>query len=763
MRTGNCCVHHRLNDYLLFFFSALLLFGSTVFGQKGNLSGIITDSLTSKPVAGASIELNYTFETSTDQNGEYILKNIPKGKYQLTVAAGGYRTIQKDNFFISGSAQRSNFALTERVMEIPGVTIKPRYFQRDINEFTGSIRFNSEEIKRISGNLDDVSRTAAILPGVAQIDNSRNDLIVRGGSPAENLFTVDGIVLPTINHFGNQGFSGGVMSFINMDYIGSTSFSTGCFSAAFGDKISSVMQVNLREGRDDKIGAKAVISATQFALNAEGPVTDKSTFILSARRSYLDLVFRASGFSFAPEYYDFLAKTNTKLNSFSQLSFLFIGVIDRVKFFNPGGDMRDENPRAMGSNQNNIISAVSYKNIFSKGYFSLSLSSNFFGYETVPNRLLENKSSESEHTLKSDFVLNLSPDDELDLGSMMRLIRFNANVKLTNYSTTFEERLSTTEIDARKKYMKAGLYAQYNRRFGNAFKLGAGLRADFSAASAENGTLSPRIFGQFFLSSSTNLNFGMGIYRQSPNYLWSSLNAANEKLKSFSSNQLAIGLEHVLSEDTKVTVEGFFKKYRNYPASIERPYLIMANAGAGFAGTDDNFTSFGLDTLVNAGKGSVRGIEIAIQKRFSGSPFWGNLNVTLSQAVFEGVDGVKRPGSYDQNWIIHLAMGYVLNDKWEIDLKFRYASGIPYTPFDMNGRQDPARFNSARLEAQHGLDVRLDRKWIFNNWKLRTYLDIQNIYNHKVRTIMRWERKEGRIAEDPVLGIVPSIGISVEL
>ncbi|HEX2867500.1 MAG TPA: TonB-dependent receptor [Ignavibacteriales bacterium] len=763
MKTKSYHVQKSIPLFLLFCLVILFNSNFTYAQKRGSLSGLILDSLTLKPVSGATVELNETYSAYSGESGQYALLNIPKGKYTVTVSAAGYGTFIRENFIVTNSDQSLDIKLTEKVNLVPGVTIRPKHFQKDMNEFVGSVKFNHEEVKRISGNFDDIVRSLAVLPGVAQIDNYRNDLIVRGGSPAENLYTVDGIVLPNINHFGNQGFSGGVMSFINMDFVSSTSFSSGGFPAQFGDKISSVTQINLRDGRNDKIGGKAVISATQFALNLEGPLSSKSTFILSARRSYLDLVFRASGFSFAPEYYDLFAKTNTKLNNFTQVSFLLFGVMDRVKFFDMGGNLRDENPRAMGSNQNNYVAAATLRSIFNKGYFNLSFSSNHFGYETVPNNIFDYNSVEEENAFKGDFVLNFSPDDELDFGTTAKLVNFKANVKLSSFFTPYEETLTTKGFFVEKEYFKGGIYAQYSHRFWKAVKMGLGLRGDFYDSGREDNTISPRFFTQVALLKSTNLNFSLGVYRQTPNDLWNSLNPANEKLRSIRSDQLTAGIDHRLSDEVRISVEGFYKVYRDYPASLQRPYLIMSNTGAGFTGVDDNFSSFGLDTLVNAGKGWVKGIEFSIQKKFSESPFWGALNLTYSKATFEGVDQVERAGSYDQNWIMHLAVGYVFDEKWEIDFKFRYASGIPYTPFDNNGKQLPSLFNSARLEEQHSLDMRLDRRWNFGSWKLRTYLDVQNLYNHKVRTMIRWERSENRIANDPILGIVPSIGISLEI
>jgi hypothetical protein len=762
VKTSRYCVQNCFPFLLSLLFS---LAGSLSFAQEAgaDLSGLILDSLTLKPISGARVYLSRSYQDDSNERGEYAIMNLSKGKYRLIITATGYRTHREENFKISRSAQVHNFFLSERVGEIPGVTVRPGPFQKDMNEFIGSVRFNNEEVKRISGNLDDIIRSLAIFPGVAQIDNSRNDIIVRGGSPAENLYTVDGIIFPNINHFGNQGFSGGVMSFVNMDYVSSTSFSSGGFPVSFGDKISSVTQINLREGKSEKLGAMAVLSATQFALSLEGPITGNSTFILSARRSYLDLIFKASGFSFAPEYYDIFAKTNTKISSSSQLSLLFFGVRDRIKFFNVTYDLRDENPRAMGSKQDNYIGAITFKNIFKNGYFNLSFASSNFGYETVPNWIFEYRSVDKENSFKGDFVLNFSPEDELDIGTLARLISYKSDVKMNNYSTPFNDELVTGVQQINKEYFKGGAYAQYSHRFWHKLKLGAGLRADFFDSGINDNSISPRLFGQIYLSASTNLNFSLGVFRQAPSEIWSSLNPANENLKSTRSNQLVAGLEHNQGEDMRISLEGFYKTYHSYPVSTQRPYLIMSNTGAGFAGVDDNFSAFGMDSLVNMGKGWVKGVEFSIQKRFSGSPLWGAFNVTYSHASFLALDNIERLGSYDQRWIIHLAMGYVIDELWEVDLKFHYATGIPYTPFDEKGRQDPSLYNSARLDDQHSLDVRIDRKWNLGLGSLRTYLDIQNLYNHRTRTMIRWEKSRNRIADDPILGIVPSIGICLEI
>jgi len=143
-------------------------------------------------------------------------------------------------------------------------------------------------------------------------------------------------------------------------------------------------------------------------------------------------------------------------------------------------------------------------------------------------------------------------------------------------------------------------------------------------------------------------------------------------------------------------------------------------------------------------------------------PCYGILSLTYSKSDFKALDGITRSSSYDQNWLLNLSGGYRFNMYWEISTKFRFASGRPYTPFDDNGVQSISNLNSRRLKSIHSLDVRVDRRWIFKNWTLITYIDIQNIYNRRNLSGIRWDPIKRTVDETSSIGILPSIGISAE-
>ena len=738
--------------------------------ETGSVSGKIVDIMSGQPLVGVTIVVaNTTLGSTTDLNGEYTINNIPVGNYQLKASAIGYETIIKPDVIVNSVRPVSiDFALKESVIQIQDVTVTSDYFQKDPHQITSVTSFSYEEIRRAPGGFEDVIRALSILPGVAQADAGRNDLIVRGGAPSENLYIVDGFMVPNINHFGSQGATGGPLSYINLDYVKETTFSTGGFSAMYGDKLSSVLTIDLRDGRSDRIGGKATISATQFGIDAEGPLSKNSNFILSARRSYLDLIFKAAGFGFVPEYYDLLTKYSYKFDNSNSLSYLFISAFDNVRYFNDTQDQRYDNSRTLGSDQIQYLTGLQFRHLFNNGFYDISLSRNFVDYKTsqrdsLLNFIFQNNSREAENVLNGDLVYKLSSNSEINIGAFAKLIYFNADLKLPNFISSFGDTLNVNKVINKTDFVKFGLYSQYSDLIYSRFRINFGIRLDYFNAITNKFNFSPRFSTSYLLNDLTSINFSTGIYYQNPSYIWLAGNEINKNLMSIRADHYIIGIENRLDKDLLLKIEGFYKNYKNYPASTLRKYLVLANTGAGFAGAEDNFSSFGLEPLVSQGKGDVGGIELSLQKKSSDSPYYGIFSITFSESYFTALDGIRRIGSYDQKWIINLSGGYIFNEKWELSSKFRYSSGKPYTPFNIDGTQNVFYYNLLRLDANHSLDIRLDRRWNFQNWMLITYIDIQNVYNHKNIGLVRWDSRTRQIEKEASIGILPSIGISIEL
>jgi hypothetical protein len=664
---------------------------------------------------------------------------------------------------MSGYTAEVIFELEEEAIELEDIVVKSDYFETSRLDLISTRGFNNEEIRRSPGGFEDVIRALSVFPGVAQADVGRNDLIVRGGAPSENLYLIDGYKVQNINHFGSQVAAGGPLSYINLDFVSSTTFSTGGFSVINGDKLSSTLAVDLRTGRKDRLGGKATISATQFGLNVEGPISNSSQFIFSVRRSYLDFIFKAADFSFVPEYWDIMGKADFEIDESNSLSLLVISAIDNINYFNDTEDQRYDNSRIIGSEQLQYLAGLKYRHLIDNGFVNLSLTRNYVDYDTqqrdsllIP--LFINKSTEIENTFNAELTYKLSSKADITLGGDAKLIDFEANILLPNYQTTFGDSLPTTALDTIETYYKGALYSNFNFVLFEKLVANLGVRGDYFNALDDKFYFSPRLSLSYLLTDITRINFSTGIYYQSPAYLWIIGDEINTRLKNMRVNQFIVGFDHYLDSDALIKVEGFYKDYSDYAVSLIRTYLTMANTGAGFG--DENYESFGLEPLTANGIGNAKGIEVSIQKKLSDTPYFGIASLTYSVADYTALDNVERIGSYDQTWIVSLSGGYKISTEWEASLKFRYLTGRPYTPYNSDGTQNVVDYNSLRFPANHSLDIRVDKLWFFSGWSLITYIDIQNIYNRKNITSVRWDERTQNPEFNEAIGILPTIGIS---
>lgn len=751
---------------LITFVIPVILFAES---SKGVIIGKVIDKITKEPIPGVNVVVIGTnIGAATDINGFFEINGLEVGTYQIRASAIGFNAIIRTDVMVNNVKQTELiFELTEAVIELQGITVRSEYFDMNPAELSSIINFGYEEIRRVPGGFEDVVRALSVLPGVAQANPGRNDLVVRGGAPSENLYLVDGFVVPNINHFGSQGATGGPLSYINLDFVREATFSTGGFPSLYGDKLSSVLKIDLREGRKDRIGGKGTISASQFGLNLEGPIFSNSNFLFSVRRSYLDFIFNAAGFNFVPEYYDVLTKFNYEIDSKTKITYLFIGALDNVKFNNNDSEDLYENSRILGSDQIQYLTGISFRKLISKGFYNISFSRNFVDYDTsqrdtLLNPIFLNRSQEAENEFKADLVYKLSSSSELNFGFSTKLIKFNADIKLPGFRTTFGELLSITSLNTSKSFYKSAFFVQYSDVLFNRLMISIGTRGDYFNGINNGFSVSPRFSVSYILSELANLSFSTGVYHQSPSYIWLVAFDSNKNLQPIRVDQFVLGYDRKLRDDIRIKLEGFYKDYKNYPTSKLRPYLILANTGAGFGGGDDNFSAFGFEPLVSEGKGFSRGVEFSMQKKASETPHYGILSITYSESFFTGLDGVKRTGSYDQKWIVNFSAGYKFNNMWEASVKFRFATGNPYTPFNSDGTQSVVNYNASRFEPLHSLDIRLDKRWEFENLFLITYIDIQNIYNRKASNFIRWDYRKGEVDKQSSIGILPSIGVSLE-
>ncbi|MFA6581436.1 MAG: TonB-dependent receptor, partial [Paludibacter sp.] len=301
-----------------------------VFAQMGIIKGRVFNQTTNQPLEFAAILIQgTTIGSTTDLDGNFIFTGIEPGFKRLVVKYVGYETTVSPEIQVQGNQTvYVDIPVPESSVQLGEVIVRQNLNVKRIESPISVLCIGVQEIEKSAGANRDVSKVVQALPGVGATDPNRNDLIVRGGGPSENVFYLDGIEIPVINHFATQGSSGGSVGIINPDFVREINFYTGAFPANRVNALSSVMEIRQKDGSKDRVHTKLSVGASDAALTIDGPIGKKSTFIVSARQSYLQFLFAAIGLPFLPTYNDFQFKYKIQIDPKNEISFIGIGAID---------------------------------------------------------------------------------------------------------------------------------------------------------------------------------------------------------------------------------------------------------------------------------------------------------------------------------------------------------------------------------------------------------------------------------------------------
>lgn len=762
----------RKNITLLLLIICLLPLFKTYSQNPGVITGEVMDKKTQSYLPDVIVKVrDIERSVKTNSEGKFEINDIPAGTYIVEFTNVAYKTYIEDNVVVTPGRVNQLMIELENI-STEEVTVESPRFQKPEGVTTSFNSLSFEELRRTPGGLEDIGRVIQTLPGAAIINDGRNDLIVRGGSPSENLFIVDGFLVNNINHFGSQGATGGPISIINLDFVNQVDFLTGGFSARYGDRLSSVEDIKLREGNSEKFYGKINLSGIGFGGNAEGPLpfNKNGSWLVSVRRSYLDIVFNAAGFSFVPEYTDFQGKFHIHIGDKNFINFNTLGALDKVRFNNSTEQNKQDNERILSNNQNSYSSGISWKSLLSSRSFSLvTLSRNFVNYSFSQRdnnfvNIFNDNSKEGDVQLKAEYFLKPSNNSYLSIGAGAQTIKLNYDI--TKAADTLDyidpntgSRIIVPPLSVLedKRTYKAFAYTEIINTFFERFKLTVGLRYDYFNLIQDKNYFSPRTSLAITLNPKISLNLAYGIFYQSPSYIWLAGSPANTGLSDIRCDHYIAGIEYIFGEGTRLTVEYYYKRYRYYPVSLIRPYLILANNG-GF----ENQNTFGLEPLVSQGTGISKGAEVFLQKTLT-NRLYGTFSFSYCDAKYRAYDGVERRSDYDNKFILNIGGGYKIGKTWEVSAKFRLSGGRPYTPINpYDGSIDYTQYNTLTLPAYHRLDVRVEKRWDFKAWSLTTYIDIENIYNRQNVYEYRWDKYTNQIVTDKNLGILPTVGVSAE-
>ncbi len=756
--------------------SVVLFYLFTAYGQlmaqnSGTIIGTVKDSKTREALVGVTIQAEgSTTGTTTDAEGKYSL-GLPVGSYNLKATFVGYAPLTKFNVVLtSGNAQQINFDLLEEAVQLEAATV---VLNRSVSVATAETpnsvqKLTTEEIKNNPGGNFDISRVIQVLPGVGgtagSVGGFRNDLIIRGGGPNENVYYLDGIEIPVINHFATQGSSGGPTGILNVSFIEDATLSSSSFNARYDNALSSVLQFKQRSGNPDQFQGNVRVSSTEVAGTVEGPISPKTTYLASVRRSYLQLLFKAIDLPIRPNYWDFQYKVTSKLNKETTLTAIGVGAIDEFTFAVPQESSPEKeyilrsNPSI---NQWNYTVGFSLQRLLENGFMNISASRNMFdnrldrfednrtGDESA--RVLRSQSQEIENKFRLD-VNKFLGKWEYSYGAVLQYVKYNNDFFNRQRRTIFDDNgnvvvpgnliVFNTAID----FFKYGAFFQSTRKLiDDRLTLSAGIRTDMNSFTDTGNnplkTLSPRASVSYQLNEKWRVNGSLGRYFKIPIYTvlgyrerppvfeadYQYVNRDNEYIRS---DHAVLGVEFVPRATTRVTVEVFNKQYANYPVSV-RDGISLANQGG-------EFGAIGNENVTSTGTGRSRGIEFFIQQKLSGN-FFGVLSYTFFNSEFTGANGVYKPSAWDTRHLVSTQLGYKFKRGWELGGKFLFQGGAPYTPFDLLASQrnyaligtgvlDNDRLNSQRLRAFNRFDFRIDKKWNAKRFSVDAFIDIQNLF-----------------------------------
>lgn len=752
-----------VNRYFLFI--GLILFTWRISAQEnGVIHGRVFDAKNNEPVPFANVVVwNTTIGTITDIDGNYSISGLKPGYIELRVSSVGFKPFVSEAILIT-NARPSNLEiqLEETSVEIEEVVVKASPFRKSLDSPVSLRRINIDEIEKNPGGNRDISKIIQSLPGVASTPAYRNDVIVRGGGASENRFYLDGVEIPNINHFATQGASGGPVGIINVDFIREVNFYSGAFPASKGNALSSILDFKQVEGNDERLKVKAALGASDLALTLDGPLSKRSNFIFSARRSYLQYLFNALGLPFLPTYNDFQFKTHTNIGKRSELTVIGLGAIDQftlnTKLKNPTEDQRYILSNVPVNTQWNYTLGIVYKHFRSNGYDNWIVSRNMLNnrqykyqdnIETNP-KLLDYTSQESENKFRFERDLKTKNDFNVDFGAGLEYAHYTNSTYRASFSNGS---LTPISYDTNLDLFKWSAFGQVSRSFfQQSLTLSLGVRADANSYSTQMNNLLEQISPRFSLGYEFTpgyfFNFNAGIYYQQPPYTTLGFgNSSGElvnkqnKLRYIRSNHIVAGFEWIPSSSSKVTLEGFYKVYSRYPFSVNDS-ISLASKGA-------DYSIFGDEEVISIGKGRSYGIELLYRnKDLLGFNIIASYTLVWSQANKADANlkntNTYIPTAWDNRNIFTLTATRVMKKSWDIGFKWRYVGGAPYTPYDLNksslidawnvqpgGYLDYSNYNRNRLKPFHQLDVRVDKMYYLQKWTLNFYVDVQNLYGFK--------------------------------
>jgi CarboxypepD_reg-like domain/TonB-dependent Receptor Plug Domain len=785
----------------ILFTSICLFLALTVFAQNGVIKGKIIDKQSETSIAGASVTIanfNNLYAVS-DSSGNFEITNVPLGRQAVNVSFVGYAPAVIPNIEVtSGKDVFLTIALTESLVSLGEVVVKAEANKaRAINKMAAvsTRQFSLEEVNRYAGGRSDVARLVSNFAGVSVSNDSRNDIIVRGNSPAGMLWRIEGLPVPSPNHFSTLGTTGSPVSALNPNLLANSDFLTSAFPAEYGNALSGVFDLAFRKGNTKKFEFQAGVGAYPGAeLMAEGPIGKKGgSFVIAGRYGIAGYLGGAGTGAAIPNYNDISFNADFGKSKLGTFSIYGIGGLSNIEFLGKNAKETDLFS-AKDANQelrsNFAVIGISHKlflnqKTFIKTNIAAASSINKYDEERIynlgtPNELIKpfTASNNSENRITISSFINSKVNKRITIKSGVLFENFNIDYSLKDRDRQLDSDLDgfpdfNSIYNTEGNYSILQPYSQTQFRISNKITVNAGLHGQLFSINKQF-VLEPRASLTYNINQTNSINLGYGIHHQNAPapILFQNQNIAGTLVQTNRNLGLVRSQHFVLGYDVKLADKwrGKVELYYQYidKAAIENfssSYSSLTE-GADFGYSTDK------TSLINGGKGFNQGIELTIEKFFS-KGYHALLTSSIFESKYKGSDDVERNSPFNNKYVINalggkeFKFGKGQKNTFSLDGKVTTAGGRFYTPVNLAAsqaagfeiRQTNEAF-SLQYSSYFRLDVRMGFK--FNSAKKKRshllYLELQNVTNNKNIFINRYNRLTNQVNRVDQIGFFPDFG-----
>lgn len=777
-------------------FTTLLMLCVYSYAQfKQNIRGEVVDQASKVTLPGANISLfngDKQAGTITNENGLFVIENLSIGRYELIVSFLGYEPYVIKNINLeSGKEKLLTIELTEKVENLDEVVVKAYNKGEVMNEMAAiSARsFSVRETELYAGSLGDPSRMASNFAGVITANDSRNDIIIRGNSSLGLLWKLDGVSIPNPNHFGALGTTGGPVSMLNNNVLSNSDFFTGAFPAEYGNALSGVFDLKMRNGNNQKHEFVGQMGFGGFELGAEGPISRKSgsSYIVNYRYSIPALMdkfgFIAAGGG-VPKYQDLNMKFNLPTKKIGVFSIFALGGISSIEF----QQTSDEGGTSYGTLSNtrtcngSKMGVVGVSNRFfpdNKSNLFTSVAASFQGVNTQIDSTFDSQADkrfygEGHKELKisasTKYTRKINPKNTFKTGLTFETfaIDLRDSVDGSVYTPPLDHYVNALNThQTRLNLVQA--FGEWQHKFTSKLTIYTGLHFQqflFNSTYA----FDPRLSMSYQASKRAKFSIAYGKHSQlQPLYVYfvedydddkDLYTQTNNGLDFTKAQHFVAGYDQLIGKELKLKIETYYQHISDIPVTKSATYFSMVNEG-------NTFNQSRVSNLVNDGLGQNYGIEFTLEKYLSNNYYF-LLTNSLFDSKYKASDNLWRNTEFNTNYVLNALGGYqvALSKTMSIDMNLRviWSGGKRNLFIDLEQSKianetvyDDARAYSVRETDYFRFDgriaLKINGKKITQEWAL----DITNLTNHKNIYSSYYDTKQKDIAYVYQQGLYPMV------